>query len=105
MSPITEPIELVPDVDYDSLTLAELKRRCAAAESVCILFGWAPALITGERGAALTQAWQQWAGTVEDSFTTPARQWRIRNVVGYLAAQRQAIRAATLERLRGEVAK
>lgn len=105
MSPITEPIELVPDVDYDSLTLAELKRRCAAAESVCVLFGWAATPITGERSEALTQAWQQWTDLVEDSFTTSSRQWRIRNVIGYLATQRRAIRAATLERLRGEVAK
>lgn len=105
MSPITEPIELVPDVDYDSLTLAELKRRCAAAESVCVLFGWTPSPSAGERGEALTQAWRQWTDLVEDSFTTPGRQWRIRNVIGHLAAQRRAIRAATLGRLRGEVAK
>lgn len=76
----------------------DLRRRLAAAERVCILFGKTAARGETDRDKALTQAWLEWS-----------REWRAAapevtdSEILELAARRDVIRNNTLARLRRQV--
>jgi hypothetical protein len=74
----------------------ELLRRLAAAEQVCVLYGWTGIRDDSDRTKATTQAWMQWQSQYGVGRPTPA--WNAR--VAELAAERDRIRAHTLNRLR-----
>lgn len=74
----------------------ELLRRLAAAEQVCVLYGWTAASDDTDRDKATTQAWMQWQSKYGVGGPTPA--WNAR--VAELAAERDRIRAHTLRRIR-----
>lgn len=79
--------------------LAERERlaaRLEAAELVCTLFGWM-AVNNSEVGKAAGQAWSQWRKA--HGSPDPSPEWDERIV--QLAAERDRVRAETLERLRG----
>jgi hypothetical protein len=78
-----------------------LKTRLAAAEQVCVLFGWSPS--TSGRNAsdaenAATQAWMDWTRTYPDGMPeSQSPEWAQR--IEDLAARRYSTREATLQRL------
>jgi len=97
----------VVDCLFDTLADAGLlvtpggAKRSAAAEQVCVLFGWTANTIVGERSDAALQAWMDWVnlpGVNMPSARDPEWDQRITE----LAARRRQIRAETLARIRGE---
>lgn len=74
-----------------------LRLRVAAAEQVCVIFGWTAAAGTSDRDKAVEQAWQDWADAYGAFSPTP--EWRER--VKELARRRDEIRAQALAKIRG----
>lgn len=83
--------------DYEGLTTAQLRGRLIAAESVCVMFGWAAATDND----ALTQAWIDWAHLAGDDFTTPRRHPDLneKRIHEYVTKRRE-IRERTLKSIR-----
>jgi hypothetical protein len=82
----------------------ELVRRLAAAERVCVMFGWAPAQdYSSDRVAALTELWMQWARIPGVDLSRTAHP-ELAAAEKPLAEQRRATRDAILRKLRGESA-
>ena len=86
--------------DYDTLTADEIKRRLAAAEDVCLMFGWTAARGYTDRDKAASELWMRWADLVGDGFTDPDGHEDLDEVA--LAAARDAKRDQTLARIREE---
>lgn len=83
--------------DYEGMTKAQLVGRLIAAESVCVMFGWAAA--TGND--ALTEAWMEWAHIVGTGFTGPKAHPDLDEKRVYdLATKRRETRDATLKSIR-----
>ncbi len=83
--------------DYAGLTTAQLHGRLIAAESVCVMFGWAAATDND----ALTQAWMEWAHLVGSDYTGPKAHPDLNEKkVHDLSAKRREIRTETLKRIR-----
>jgi hypothetical protein len=75
--------------------IEELRARLAAAERVCVLFGWTCAAGNSDRDKAVTQAWQEWHHAYGHVAPQPGD-----DEVMQLAARRDVIRNVTLMRLR-----
>lgn len=76
--------------------LRALGERLAAAEQVCVLFGWTAAAGTGDKDKAVEQAWHDWADAYGVGSPTP--EWRAR--IKELARRRDEVRAKTLASIR-----
>lgn len=80
--------------------VSDLELRLAAAEQVCVLYGWTGSNDRSERGDAVTQAWMDWVHSYghemeRAAVKDPAWDARIKD----LARRRREIRDATIARL------
>jgi hypothetical protein len=81
--------------------LAGARERLAAAETVCVLFGWTSAHDDTDREKALTMLWRRWSNLVGNAFTSPGAHPELSDeVIASLARERDAIRERTLAKLR-----
>lgn len=79
-----------------------LRERLAAAEAVCLLFGWSPSHATTDREKAAYMLWCHWADRVGNEFTAPSSHPELsKDVIRTLARARDAIRDKTLSKIRG----
>jgi hypothetical protein len=76
--------------------LRQANERLAAAEQVCVIFGWTGLDDGSDESRAVAQAWHDWAGAY--GSISPTREWRTK--VKKLARRRDEIRSATLAKLR-----
>ena len=82
---------------YDDMTREQLEVRLAAAERVCVVFGWTAATNT-EASKACHELWREWL-RISGVPTGPRHNTELHDMVPVLAAMRDAQRAETLRRL------
>lgn len=89
------------DGRYDGLSRDELITRLTLAERACVMFGWTASRQKSDRDKALHELWSAWVDVVPD---TRRMAWPELSdaMVAELAAKRDATRAATLDRIRGD---
>lgn len=90
----------MPDrIDYQDLSIDELQERLVAAETVCVLFGWAP--MRGKEEDPLVQAWIEWNDHVGEGYTAPSAHPDLNEKrIHDLTIRRRWIREQTLKRIR-----
>lgn len=103
-----EPAEIEALLDQfptqTTLTLSKddvrtLLARLAAAEAVCVLFGWSGAPPQSETEKALHQAWSMWA-EINPGVSEVANNPDLNEAIPWLAAVRDETRDRTLERIK-----
>lgn len=70
--------------------------RLAAAEQVCVIFGWTGLADDSDESRAVSQAWHDWAATYGSISPTP--EWRAR--IKALARRREEIGTRTVNAIR-----
>ena len=78
---------------------AELRERLAAAERVCLMYGWTGSVDDSDRDKAAHELWLQWCETPASAWTLQTTPDLSDEYIAELARKRDATRAATLARL------
>lgn len=92
---------------YESLSRDELVRRCMAAETFAIIWGWTDRGGFEDEGKARHQLYSDWAGEVGQDWIGPRLHPELNDplFIPGLAARRDAIRERTLAAIRPLIGK